>query len=69
MPITSSKKRLDLSYIINDIPMFNSEFKPFNSTLLQYKKDEMKVQLKAQKLINQQLQSKGDLEEADILNM
>lgn len=54
-------KRPVLSCFIEDIPILNSEFKPLGSILpLQCKKYEVKVQLKAQKLINQQLRSKGD---------
>ncbi|KAG9304596.1 hypothetical protein G9A89_020160 [Geosiphon pyriformis] len=54
-----SKKRPDLSCVVNGIPILNSEFKPFGSTSLQRMKDRLKVQLRARKSINQQLQSKG----------
>ncbi|PKY63021.1 hypothetical protein RhiirA4_490717 [Rhizophagus irregularis] len=52
--------------ITEDIPILNSEFKPLGSIPLQCKKDEVKVQLKVQKLINQQLRSKGDPGEVGI---
>ncbi|CAG8603326.1 10911_t:CDS:2, partial [Ambispora leptoticha] len=64
---TSSKKRPDLSCTVNRVPILNSEFKPVGCTPLQRKKDELKVQLKARKSINQQLQSKGGPGEAVIL--
>jgi hypothetical protein len=66
----NSTKRPDLSCVVEGIPILNSEFKPLGSTPLQRKKDEVKVQLKARKSINQQLRSKGDPGEAGIfLNM
>ncbi|CAI2193875.1 10375_t:CDS:2, partial [Funneliformis geosporum] len=65
-----SKKRPDLSCVINGVPILNSEFKPLGSAPLQRMKDRLKVKLKARKSINQQLQSKGGPGEAVIfLNM
>ncbi|KAF0444853.1 hypothetical protein F8M41_003277 [Gigaspora margarita] len=49
---------------INDVPILNSEFKPLGCTPLQEKMDRLKVQLKARKSINQQLQRKGGPGEA-----
>ncbi|CAG8485173.1 2405_t:CDS:2, partial [Acaulospora colombiana] len=46
------------------VPILNSEFKPLGCTPLQQKKDRLKVQLKARKSINQQLESKGGPGEA-----
>ncbi|CAG8517063.1 16143_t:CDS:2, partial [Acaulospora colombiana] len=52
------------------VPILNSEFKSLGCTPLQRKKDRLKVQLKARKSINQQLESKGGPGEASIfLNM
>ena len=50
-----SKTRPDLSCTVDDIPILNSEFKPVDCTPLQQKKDRLKVHLKGQKSINQQL--------------
>ncbi|CAG8664513.1 6834_t:CDS:2, partial [Racocetra fulgida] len=52
------------SELINDVPILNSEFKPLGCTPLQEKMDRLKVQLKARKSINQQLQRKGGPGEA-----
>ncbi|CAG8726368.1 8544_t:CDS:2, partial [Cetraspora pellucida] len=65
-----SRKRPDLSCVVDAVPILNSEFKPLGCTPLQRKKDRLKVLLKARKSINQQLESKGDPGEAGIfLNM
>ncbi|PKC01173.1 hypothetical protein RhiirA5_427127 [Rhizophagus irregularis] len=67
---SGSRKRPDLSCVVNGVPILNSEFKPLGNTLLQRMKDRLKAQLRAQKSINQQLQNKGGLGEAVIfLNM
>ncbi|CAG8651982.1 9246_t:CDS:10, partial [Acaulospora morrowiae] len=64
---TGSTKRPDLSCTVDRVPILNSEFKPVGCTPLQRKKDGLKVQLKARKSINQQLQRKGGPGEAVIL--
>src|SRR4051812_8676844 len=67
---TGSKRRPDLSCVVDGVPILNSEFKPLGNTPLQRLKDRLKAQLKARKSINQQLQSKGGPGEAVIfLNM
>ncbi|CAG8648657.1 8785_t:CDS:2, partial [Ambispora leptoticha] len=57
----------DLSCVVNGVPILNSKYKPLGSTPLQRMKDRLKVQLRARKSINQQLQSKGGPGEAVIL--
>ncbi|GBC15880.2 hypothetical protein GLOIN_2v1140040 [Rhizophagus irregularis DAOM 181602=DAOM 197198] len=65
-----SRKRPDLSCVVDDITILNSEIKPLKCTPLQQKKDIVKAQLRARKSINMQLQGKGGLAEAGIfLNM
>ena len=64
---SGSKKRPDLSCMVNGVPILNSEFKPLGSTPLQRMKDRLKAQSRAQKSINQQLQSKGGPGKAVIL--
>ncbi|CAG8800270.1 21929_t:CDS:10, partial [Cetraspora pellucida] len=54
-----SQKRPDFSCIVNNIPLLNSEIKPLGFTPLQKKKDFVKVNLRAKKSINQQLNLKG----------
>ncbi|CAG8791522.1 9053_t:CDS:2, partial [Cetraspora pellucida] len=56
---TGSKSRPDLSCVVNDISILNSEFKPLGCTPLQEKKDRLKAHLKSRKSINQQLERKG----------
>ncbi|CAG8579301.1 17787_t:CDS:10, partial [Cetraspora pellucida] len=54
-----SKTRPDFACVSNGIAFLCSEIKPIGCTPLQKKKDSIKVQLKGQKAINQQLVSKG----------
>ncbi|CAG8507266.1 7972_t:CDS:10, partial [Scutellospora calospora] len=56
---SGSKSRPDLSCVVNDVLILNSEFKPLGCTPLQEKKDRLKAHLKARKSINQQLEIKG----------
>ncbi|CAI2194673.1 9706_t:CDS:2, partial [Funneliformis geosporum] len=56
---TGTKKRPDLSCVVDGVPILNSEFKPLGCTPLQRGKDRVKVQLRARKSVNQQLLSKG----------
>lgn len=68
--ISGSRKRPDLSCVVDDVPILNSEIKPLKCTPLQQKKDTVKAQLRARKSINMQLQKKGGPAEAGIfLNM
>ncbi|CAG8730490.1 10861_t:CDS:2, partial [Cetraspora pellucida] len=62
-----TKKRPDFSCVVDDVPMLNSEIKPFGVTLLGKKKGFSKVHLKAKKSVNQQLNLKGGPEEAGLL--
>lgn len=65
-----SKKRPDLSCTVNNVAILNSEIKPLGHTPLQRNQDKLKVQLKARKSINQQLNTKRGPGEAGIfLNM
>ncbi|CAG8697750.1 5916_t:CDS:2, partial [Acaulospora morrowiae] len=57
--VAGTKQRPDLSCVVDDIPLLNSEIKPMGSHLLSKKKDFAKVHLRARKTINQQLTSKG----------
>ncbi|CAG8570243.1 908_t:CDS:10, partial [Cetraspora pellucida] len=61
-----SKSRPDLSCVVNDVLILNSEFKPLGCTPLQEKKDRLKAHLKAHKSINQQLEQKGGSGESAI---
>ncbi|CAG8510817.1 482_t:CDS:10, partial [Ambispora gerdemannii] len=54
-------------FTVDRVAILNSESKPVGCTPLQHKKDRIKVQLKARKSINQQIQSKGSPSEAIIL--
>ncbi|CAG8539507.1 13614_t:CDS:2 [Ambispora gerdemannii] len=62
-----STKRPDLSCEVYQVAILNSESKPIGFTPLQHKKDSIKVQLKACKSINQQMDSRGGPGEAAIL--
>lgn len=67
---SGSRKRPDLSCVVDDITILNSEIKPLKCTPLQQKKDTVKTQLRARKSINMQLERKGGPAEAGIfLNM
>ncbi|CAG8792303.1 3924_t:CDS:2, partial [Dentiscutata erythropus] len=67
---SGSRKRPDLSCVVDDVTILNSEIKPLKCTPLQQKKDTVKAQLRARKSINMQLQKKGGPAEAGIfLNM
>lgn len=57
--VSGTRKRPDISCVINGIPILNSEVKPLGYTPLQKKKDSIKVQLRAKKSINEQLNTKG----------
>ncbi|RUS20972.1 hypothetical protein BC937DRAFT_93944 [Endogone sp. FLAS-F59071] len=59
-----SKQRPDLACVVDNIPILASEIKPLGYTQLQQRKDSLKVQLRARKSINQQLQTKGGPGEA-----
>ncbi|CAG8594647.1 7131_t:CDS:2, partial [Funneliformis caledonium] len=67
---TRVKKKADLSCVVDDITILNSEIKPLKCITLQQKKVTVKTQLRARKSINMQLQRKGGPAEASIfLNM
>ncbi|CAG8502674.1 20605_t:CDS:2 [Cetraspora pellucida] len=57
--IKGTKQRPDLSCVVDNVPLLNSEIKPVKSHPLNKKKDFSKVHLQARKTINQQLTSKG----------
>lgn len=64
------KERPDLSCMMNSIPILNSEFKPVGCTSSQKNKDYIKVHIKGQKSINQQIRENSGPGEAIIfLNM
>lgn len=65
----SSKRRPDLSCVVDDIALLNSECKPEHVTKLKKKKDYVKVQLTAKQAINQQLQNKGGPGKAVLLTV
>jgi hypothetical protein len=54
-----SRKRPDLSCVVDDVTILNSEIKPLRCTPLQMQKDILKAQLRARKSINMQLKNKG----------
>ncbi|CAG8608566.1 3683_t:CDS:10, partial [Ambispora gerdemannii] len=57
--VKGTKKRHDLSCVVDEIPVLNSEFKPLGCTPLQKKKDFVKVHLRTKESINQQFNLKG----------
>ncbi|CAG8514233.1 17434_t:CDS:10 [Cetraspora pellucida] len=57
--VKGTKQRPDLSCVVDDVPLLNSEIKPMGVRPLSKKKDFVKVHLRARKTINQQLTSKG----------
>ncbi|RIB28394.1 hypothetical protein C2G38_2158047 [Gigaspora rosea] len=57
--VSGSRKWPDFSYVVDNIPILNSEIKPLGFTPLQNKKDFLKVNLRAKNSINQQLRLKG----------
>ncbi|CAG8785794.1 17919_t:CDS:2, partial [Gigaspora margarita] len=57
--VKGTKQRPDLSCVVDNVPLLNSEIKPMGSRPLNKKKDFSKVHLRARKTINQQLTSKG----------
>ncbi|RUP47589.1 hypothetical protein BC936DRAFT_145560 [Jimgerdemannia flammicorona] len=59
-----SKQRPDFACVVDNIPILASEIKPLGYTWLQQRRDNLKVQLRARKSINQQLQTKGGPGEA-----
>ncbi|CAG8616941.1 2447_t:CDS:2 [Ambispora gerdemannii] len=63
-------KRSDIACEVYEVAMLNSKSKPMGYTPLQRKNDSLKVQLRAQKSINQQMDSRGGPgEAATLLNM
>ncbi|CAG8704838.1 6915_t:CDS:2 [Funneliformis caledonium] len=64
--ISGTAIRPDLSCLVNEIPILNSEIKLPGFTPLQQQKDRLKVQLRGRKSINQLLRMKGDPEEMEI---
>lgn len=59
--VNGTKQRPDISCVISGTPILNSEIKPLGYTPLQKKKDNIKVQLRAKKSINEQINMKGRL--------
>ncbi|CAG8679927.1 7290_t:CDS:2, partial [Racocetra fulgida] len=57
--VKGTKQRPDLSCVVDNVALLNSEIKPMGSRPLNKKKDFSKVHLRARKTINQQLTSKG----------
>ena len=57
--VNGTMKRPDFSCIIDGIPILNSEVKPLGCTILQRKRDFIKVSLRAKKAINQLINKKG----------
>ncbi|CAG8737722.1 8032_t:CDS:2, partial [Racocetra persica] len=57
--VKGTKQRPDLSCVVDNVPLLNSEIKPMGSRPLNKKKDFSKVHLRGRKTINQQLTSKG----------
>ncbi|PKY33169.1 hypothetical protein RhiirB3_532365 [Rhizophagus irregularis] len=65
-----SRKRPDLSCVVDNVTILNSEIKPLRCTPLQVQKDFLKAHLRARKSINIQLKNKGGPGESGIfLNM
>ena len=65
--MNGTRKRPDISCVVNGTPILNSEIKPLGYTPLQKKKDSVKAQLRAKKSVNEQLNIKGGPGEAAIL--
>ncbi len=65
--MNGTRKRPDISCVVNGTPILNSEIKPLGYTSLQKKKDSIKGHQRAKKSVNEQLNIKGGPGEAAIL--